>query len=223
MNTFQQSINPTGSIENVEGAVPLVIATQGASHPGLKKDRKETKQPKAEKKLSPNYLYEEIHIQINKIRDGDRHTRMNFYISLKTDNDIQFSTFLSGTATSATYETISQATKNKEYSMLEKIKEYKELHGNNLLLGRMKYKPINGYKTELHKTLIPHVLLAIYPVGDIFHATLKLLDEEIHFELTKEVEGKQKEFYDFGKSVIEKHGYNPNVDTTIPFNLSLMF
>ena len=196
MNTFQQSINPTGSNENVEGAEPLVIASQGASHPGVKEDRKKTKEPRAEKKLSPNYLYEEIHIQINKIRDGERHTRMNCYISLKTDNDIQFSTFLTGSATSATYETISQATKYKEYTMLDTIKEYKELHGGNLLLARMKYKPLNGYKTELHKNLIPNVLLAIYPVGDVFHATLKLLDEEIHFILTNELEGKQSEFYD---------------------------
>ena len=70
------------------------------------------------------------------------------------------------------------------------------MYGNDLMLGRMKYKPINGYKTELHKTLIPNVLLAIYPVDNIFHATLKLLDEEIHFVLTNELEGKQKEFYD---------------------------
>jgi len=196
MNTFQQSINPEGSNENVEGAEPLVLASQGASHPEMKEDRKKAKQPRTEKKLSPNYLYEEIHIQINKIRDGERHTRMNCYISLKTDSDIQFSTFLTGSATSATYETISQATKYKEYTMLDTIKEYKKLHGSNLLLARMKYKPLNGYKTELHKNLIPNVLLAIYPVGDTFHATLKLLDEEIHFILTNEVEGKQSEFYD---------------------------
>jgi len=196
MNTFQQSIKPEVSNENVEGAEPLVIASQGASHPGMKEDRKKTKEPRPEKKLSPNYLYEEIHIQINKIRDGERHTRMNCYISLRTDSDMKYSTFLTGSATSATYETISQATKYKEYTMLDTIKEYKELHGSNLLLGRMKYKPLNGYKTELHKNLIPNVLLAIYPVGNTFHATLKLLDEEIHFILTNEVEGKQSEFYD---------------------------
>ena len=195
MNTFQQSINPTGSNENVGSASPPIFASP-AQAPLVKEDRKKTKEPRTEKKLSPNYLYEEIHLQINKIRDGDRHTRMNCYISLKTDSDIQFSTFLSGKVTSATYETIKQATNGKEYSMLDTIKKYKELYGNDLMLGRMKYKPINGYKTELHKTLIPNVLLAIYPVDNIFHATLKLLDEEIHFVLTNELEGKQKEFYD---------------------------
>lgn len=195
LNTFQQSINPEGSNENVEVAEPPVLASQGASHPGVKEDRKKTKQPRTEKKLSPNYLYEEIHLQINKIRDGDRHTRMNCYISLKSDTDMQFSTFLSGKVTSALYETISQAKKNNEYSILDTIKKYKKIYGNNLMLGRMRYKPINGYKTDMHRTNIPHVLLAIYPVEDIFHATLKLLDEEIHFELTNVVEGKQKEYY----------------------------
>lgn len=195
LNTFQQSIKPEVSNENVEVAEPPVLASQGASHPGLKEDRKKSKEPRPEKKLSPNYLYEEIHLQINKIRDGDRHTRMNCYISLKSDTDMQFSTFLSGTVTSAIYETIKQATKYSEYSILDTIKKYKEIYGNDLLVGRMRYKPANGYKTDMHKKNIPNVLLAIYPVGDSFNATLKLLDEEIHFELTNIVEGKQKQFY----------------------------
>ena len=195
MNTFQQSINPEGSNENIGRASPPVLASQGASHPGMKEDRKKSKEPRTEKKLSPNYLYEEIHLQINKIRDGDRFTRMNCYLSLKSDSDIQFSTFLSGTVTSAIYETIKQATKYSEYSILETIKKYKEIYGNDLMLGRMRYKPLNGYKTKMHKTNIPNVLLAIYPVEDTFHATLKLMDEEIHFELSNTVEGKQKEFY----------------------------
>jgi hypothetical protein len=194
LNTFQQSIKPEVSNENVGSASPPISASP-AQAPVVKEDRKKTKEPKTEKKLSPNYLYEEIHLQINKIRDGDRYTRMNCYISLKTDTDIQFSTFLSGTVTSAIYETTKQATKYSEYSILDTIKKYKEIYGNDLMLGRMRYKPINGYKTDLHKKNIPNVLLAIYPVGDIFHATLKLLDEEIHFELTNEVEGKQKEYY----------------------------
>lgn len=197
LNTFQQSIEPEVLYENVEVAEPPVLASQGASHPGVKEDRKKTKEPRPEKKLSPNYLYEEIHLQINKIRDGDRHTRMNCYISLKTDSDIQFSTFLSGTVTTAIYETIKQATIKSEYSILDTIKKYKELYGNDLLLGRLRYKPINGYKTDLHKSNIPHVLLAVYPVDNVFHATLKLLDEEIHFVMTKEVAGNQKNFYDF--------------------------
>ena len=195
LNTSQQSIKPEVSNENVGRASPPLFASQGASHPGVKEDRKKTKEPKTERKLSPNYLYEEIHLQINKIRDGDRYTRMNCYISLKTDTDMQFSTFLSGNVTSAIYETVRQATKGSEYTILDTIKKYKEIYGNDLLLGRMRYKPANGYKTDMHKTNIPNVLLAIYPVGDTFHATLKLLDEEIHFELTNEVEGKQKEYY----------------------------
>jgi hypothetical protein len=194
LNTFQQSIKPEVSNENVEVAEPPISASP-AQAPLVKEDRKKTRIPKTEKKLSPNYLYEEIHVQINKIRDGDRHTRMNCYISLKSDTDMQFSTFLSGKVTSALYETISQATKYSEYSILDTIKKYKKIYGNNLMLGRMRYKPVNGYKTDMHRTNIPHVLLAIYPVGDTFHATLKLLDEEIHFELTNEVEGKQKEYY----------------------------
>jgi hypothetical protein len=194
LNTFQQSINPEGSNENSSSASPPVSASP-AQAPLVKEDRKKSKEPKTEKKLSPNYLYEEIHLQINKIRDGDRYTRMNCYISLKSDSDMKFSTFLSGTVTSAIYETTKQATKYSEYSILDTIKKYKEIYGNDLMLGRMRYKPVNGYKTELHKKNIPNVLLAIYPVADTFHATLKLLDEEIHFELTNEVEGKQKEFY----------------------------
>jgi hypothetical protein len=194
LNTFQQSINPEGSYENSRSASPPVSASP-AQAPLVKEDRKKTKIPKTEKKLSPKYLYEEIHLQINKIRDGDRHTRMNCYISLKSDTDMQFSTFLSGTVTSAIYETIKQATKYSEYSILDTIKKYKEIYGNDLLVGRMRYKPTNGYKTDMHKTNIPNVLLAIYTIGDTFHATLKLLDEEIHFELTNEIEGKQKEYY----------------------------
>ena len=195
LNTFQQSINPEGSNENLEVAEPPVLASQGASHPGVKEGRKKSKEPRAEKKLSPNYLYEEIHLQINKIRDGDRYTRMNCYISLKTDSDMQFSTFLSGSVTSAIHETMKQAVKHSEYSIIDAIKRYKNTYGDDLMLGRMRYKPINGFKTDLHRSNIPHVLLAIYTVDNTFHATLKLLDEEIHFELTNEIEGKQKEFY----------------------------
>jgi hypothetical protein len=196
LNTYQQSINPEGSNANVGRASPPLFAPQGAAHPGVREDRKKTREPRTERKLSPNYLYEEIHLQINKIRDGDRYTRMNCYISLKTDTDMQFSTFLSGNVTSAIYETIRQATKGSEYTILDTIKKYKEIHGNDLMLGRMRYKPTNGYKTDMHKANIPNVLLAIYPFEDTFHATLKLLDEEIHFELTNNVEGNQKEFYD---------------------------
>lgn len=195
LNTFQQSINPTGSNENVETATPFPIASQVPSGPSEEVTRNTKETRKQEKKLSPNYLYEEIHLQINKIREGDRHTRMNVYVSLKTDTDMRFSTFLSGSVTSAIFETIKQATKNSEYTILDKIKSYKEQYGNDLMLGRLKYKPINGYKTDMHKTNIPHVLLAIYPVNDTFHATLKLLDEEIHFELTNAINEKQKEFY----------------------------
>lgn len=194
LNTFQQSINPEGCIENVEVAEPPVLASQVAA---LRDESKpeDTGKPKTEKKLSPNYLYEEIHLQINKIRDGERHSRMNCYLSLKSDTDMQFSTFLSGSVTSATYETLKQATKNSEYSIIETIKKYKSLYGDDLMLGRLRYKPTNGFKTDMHKSNIPHVLLAIYPVENTFHATLKLLDEEIHFELTNELEGKQKQYY----------------------------
>jgi hypothetical protein len=192
MNTFQQSINPMGSIENVEAAEPPPVTSEVRAEERPKKSR----EPRPEKKLSPKYFYEEIHVQINKIRDGDRHTRMNVYISLKTDTDMTFSTFLTGSITTAIYETRSMAESKKEYSIVDKIDKAKTMYDNNLMTGRFKYKPLNGYKTDMHKGLIPHVLLIVYIDDEDFNCILHLLDETIPIKLTRNIEGKQKEFYD---------------------------
>jgi hypothetical protein len=194
LNTFQQSIEPEVLNANVRSASPISFASQGASHPRVKEDRKETGLP--EKKLSRNAMYEEIHFQMNKVKHGDRHTRAKIYLSLKTDLDVTFSVTLSGTVTNAIYETLAMAKEKNEYSMIDLINKLKDKHGPDLMLGRLKYKPRNGYKTDMHKSIIPHVLMAVYATDEGWGATLHMLGETYEFEMTNNIEGKQKQFYD---------------------------
>jgi len=211
MNTFQQSMEPLALIANVVADKPPPLAAQGASHPDVRKKekREEDRETKAfvEKKLSLNAIYEEIHFQMNKVREGDRHTRSKVYLSLKTDLDMTFSVTLSGSVTTATYETLSMANTKKEKSIVDLINKLKEEHGNNLMVGRLKYKPRNGYKTDMHKNIIPHVLIAVFPNEHGCGATLYMLGEKYEFEMSNKVEGKQKEFY----QVIGTYRKIPNV------------
>lgn len=210
MNTFQQSSQPEALFVNSRADKPPISASP-AQAPEVKENqekvRKTEKVPLVEKKLSPNAIYEEIHFQMNKIKDGERHARAKVYLSLKTDLDMTFSVTLSGSVTSAVYETISMATSKKENSIIELIKRLKECHGNDLMVGRLKYKPRNGYKTDMHKNIIPHVLIAVYPNELGFGATLYMLGQEYVFEMINTVEGKQKEFY----TVVGTYRKIPNV------------
>lgn len=200
MNTFQQAnacSQPLALNENVCLASPDGLASPGASHlsvrglkgMGLRENIIE------EKKLSRNSIYEEIHFQMNKIRVGTRYSRAKVYISLKTFEDMTFSVTLSGSVTTAVYETISMANLKKEYNIVTLIETLKEKHKNGLMVGRLKYKPRNGYKTELHRNIIPHVLIAVYPEHEHFGSTLYILGTEYCFEIN-EVQGLQKNFYD---------------------------
>jgi hypothetical protein len=206
MNTFQQSIEPEVLYANVGRAAPPSLASQGASHPGVKENRKksgetgqtgQTEKPLLpEKKLSRNAIYEEIHFQMNKVKDGDRYTRAKIYLSLKTDLDVTFSVTLSGSVTTAIHETLAMAREKKEQSIVDLINKLKEQHGSGLLLGRLKYKPRNGYKTDFHKNIIPYVLIAVYATHDGWGSTLYMLNEQYDFEMTNNIDGKQKQFYD---------------------------
>jgi hypothetical protein len=209
MNTFQQSSQPEALFVNDRADKPPRSASP-AQAPEVyiqEKVRKTEKVPLVEKKLSPNAIYEEIHFQMNKIKDGERHARAKVYLSLKTDLDMTFSVTLSGSVTSAVYETISMANTKKEHSIIELIKRLKECHGNDLMVGRLKYKPRNGYKTDMHKNIIPHVLIAVYPTEMGSGATLYMLGQEYVFEMTNTIAGKQKEYYD----VVGTYRKIPNV------------
>lgn len=201
MNTFQQSTrSSTSDYVNVGEASPPAFASQASSRPGSGRKYQEKPEVLAERKLGKNDVYEEIHIQVNKLQIGDRHSRAKVYVSLKRDNDINFSTFLSGSVTSALYETIATANEKKEYNIIKLIQSLKDKYGDNdLVVGRLKYKPRNNFKTDMHRSIIPHVLIAIYrDEYDNIQCCLYILNEKFEcvMNTNDELKGKQKQYYD---------------------------
>jgi hypothetical protein len=199
-NTFQQS-----SV-NVRGQAPAF--SSGAAHPGVKQrqeipgipgDQKVgiTEQKYGRKFSHQNDRIIEMHLQFSHVKEGNRHSRVKAYLSLKTESDSRYMIFMRSALTSAVDETF-RSIRNDCDKVLES--EASEVYSNHyyqgLFMGRVKYKPVKGNKIEKHhRENLPLTLLSAWIEDGYWHAKFYFLDRDYEFILDEEISAKQKPFY----------------------------
>lgn len=191
-NTFQQS-----SV-NVGGASPAQFASQGASPPGVKKDQKntgETKEINYGRRLSLQDLVVDIRCNLAKIREGDRHSRVTAYFSIRTEHDMRYMIFLRSSLTNAHYEILRSIDKDNNLPLRSIADDYiaKYNETGTLMLGRIRYKPTNNYVTEQHRKNHKHGLFALWVEDDNFRGELYLNGDYYPFEFSQDLTARQKE------------------------------
>lgn len=192
-NTFQQSSQPTALSVNVEEASPLPFASQGASHPGVREDREKNRLYGREAKV--NDFFTEIQISLGKPKEGTRTTRCSVYFSLKTDTDKKYNIFLRSKLTTSIDETMRSILKNNNLPLRDILNEFIESGANNLMVGRIQYKPVNNFITKQHRSNHKNGLAAVYMLDGIEYCTLYFNGEYYQFELTDDMTQSQCKSY----------------------------
>lgn len=197
-STLQQS---TESVEAPEA----LISSSGASHPGVKKDQRDTEKSGEPRKNIPRKVsledyYVQINMSVNEIRRGKRTDRMNAYLSLRDENDKKFTIFLRTSLTSATDETFrSLRNSNNGKSLEDALIEI----GSNcpkdakFFSGRLRYNPRRFKIEEEHKPNLKSAVIGIYDFGTSMTAVLFLLNEYYVIELSDDLTTKQQGTFDF--------------------------
>jgi hypothetical protein len=202
-NTLQQSTRSSSDIGNVGRAAPSLLAPPIASLQELKENsqRPKPKQKSLEdnmafaRKLRINDLIVEMHCQLGKWRTG-RYKRINAYFSIKTQDDIRYKIFLRSSATSALDETLRSIRNNKNNHLLQKAQDYISKY-DNILLGRIRYTPKNGFISEQHRPSLSSALFALWISDDQLLGELYLNGEHYPFNFTTDISDKQKKsFYE---------------------------
>lgn len=182
-NTFQQS-----SV-NVEGASPLPLSPTGASHPGVKEDQEipEVREKRFGRELTLNDLVVDITCCLAKIRIGNRYSRLIAYFSLKTEHDIRYMIFLRSNLTTAHDEILRSIDKSNNKPLRTIAEDYIKDYGNDLMIGRVKYKPTNKYVTEQHRKNHKHGLFALWATVEGFSGQLYLNGEYYDFDFNDDL------------------------------------
>jgi hypothetical protein len=147
-------------------------------------------------RLNPNVKYDRISVQMGNYRvngDRQRYRRSNVYVSLKESTEQHFNVFLTGAATNAKSELYrgcknSQAVKDIIDALFSKYPD--------VMIARLRYKPVDGYITDFHKKNTKSAILGLHQnVDGDFIATLVLYYELIEIPLTMPLSEKQKGMY----------------------------
>jgi len=183
--TFQQSTpSPTTDFVNVEVAAPLPVASQAPSGPGVREIR-------YGRPITKNDLIVDMTCCLAKIRTGARYQRVNAYFSIKTEHDIRYMIFLRSSLTTAHDEILRSIDKSNNKPLRSVAEDYINEHPGSLLLGRIRYKPINKYVTEQHRANHKHGLFALWPEGNTFYGELYLNGEYYPFEFNDDLTPEQ--------------------------------
>lgn len=196
-STLQQS--------NVSVVAPEApFSSSGASHPGVKKDQRNTGksgEPRKNipRKLSTQDYYVQINISVNEIRRGKRTDRMTAYLSLRDENDKKFTIFLRSSLTTAIDETF-RSIRKTDNKILEKA--LIDIGSNcpkdaKFFSGRLRYNPRRFKIEDEHKTNIKSALLGVYDYGTKLTAVLFLFDDYTVFDLTDDLTEKQQGTFNF--------------------------
>lgn len=147
-------------------------------------------------RLNPNVKYDRISVQMGNYRvngTNGRYKRSNVYVSLQESTEQHFNVFLTGAATNAKSELYrgcknSQAVKDIIDALFDKYPD--------IMVGRLRYKPIDGFITDFHKKLTKSAIIGLYQniEGD-FVAVLVLFYEFIEIPLTYPLSNKQNGMY----------------------------
>jgi hypothetical protein len=181
-NTFQQS-----SV-NVGEASPLQLSSTGASHPGVKEDQGIPEDRKSYgREITLNDLVVDITCCLAKIRVGNRYSRLIAYFSLKTEHDIRYMIFLRSNLTTAHDEILRSIDKSNNKPLRTIAEDYINTYGDDLMIGRIKYKPTNKYVTQQHRKNHKHGLFALWATLEGFTGQLYLNGEYYDFYFTDDL------------------------------------
>lgn len=144
------------------------------------------------KRLDPNAKYDRICIQMSNLRGKGRNIRANVYVSLKEDNENKFSVFLSGAMTNAKAE-LYRGCKNSQ-----SVKDIIDTLFNtypDIIIGRLRYKSVNGFISDFHKKLTKSAIIGVYKNSeDVYIAILVLYYEFIEIPLNHPLSEKQQDW-----------------------------
>lgn len=150
---------------NVEEASPPLLASPVASRPVVRENQAERSYGR---KISKDDVITDICCVIGKVRTGDRYQRMTAYLSIQTDRDSRYMIFMRSSLTTAHDEIIRSCVKYDNLPLRDICKDYIK-SGKEVLIGRVRYKPVNGFIAEQHRPNLKHALLAVW-IND--HGTL---------------------------------------------------
>lgn len=190
-NTFQQSS------ANVSAQAPTSFPT-----PAEQSVRDTKKTGKSESRYGRRLNYQtdkivEICMQVGNVRTGKRYNRASAYLSIRTETDVRYMIFMRSSLTTATDETLRSIKKDNDKALLTNYEDaYSEHYNDNLWLGRVKYKPINGFVKEEHRKNLPLSLLSMWTQDGCYHAKFYFLGDEYEFILDEDLSTGQQKFYE---------------------------
>lgn len=146
-------------------------------------------------RLNPNVHYDRISIQMGNYRingKNNRYQRSNVYVSLKESTEQNFNVFLTGAATNSKTE-LYRGAKNSQ--LVRDVLGAMYDQYPDIIIARLRYKAVNGYITDFHKSLTKSAILGINKEDDDFIAILFLYNEFIEIPLTDPLSEKQQGLY----------------------------
>jgi hypothetical protein len=197
-NTFQQSNGLAGPTSvNVSAQAPTSIPTPAEQSVRY---TEETGKPDSRYGRRLNYQNDkivEICMQVGNARIGDRYNRASAYLSIRTETDVRYMIFMRSSLTTALDETIRSVRKDGDKALMTCLEDALAEHSNQKLwLGRVRYKPINGFVKKEHRKNLPLSLLSMWIEDDRYHAKFDFLGDEYLFVLDEDLSTGQKKFYD---------------------------
>lgn len=200
-NTFQQSNDPSGPTSvNVSAQAPTSFPTPAEQ--SVKKTKNTGKSGDTERRYGRRLNYQtdkivEICMQVGNVRTGTRYNRASAYLSIRTETDVRYMIFMRSSLTTALDETIRSVRKDGDKALMTCLEDAMGEHINqNLWLGRVKYKPINGFVKDEHRKNLPLSLLSMWVEDNLYHARFYFLGEEYDFVLDEDLSQGQQKFYE---------------------------
>ena len=190
-NTFQQSS------ANVSAQAPTSFLTPAGQSV---REPKDTGRPENRYGRKLNYQHDkivEICLQVGNVRTGKRYNRSTAYLSIRTETDVRYMIFMRSSLTTALDETIRSIRKDGDKALMSCLEDAMGEHmTQNLWLGRVKYKPINGFVKDEHRKNLPLSLLSMWIEDGLYHAKFYFLGDEHTFILDEELSAGQQKFYE---------------------------
>lgn len=146
-------------------------------------------------RLNPHVKYDRISIQMGNYRlngANNRYRRSNVYVSLRESTEQEFNVFLTGAATNSKSE-LYRGAKNSQ--LVKDVLDAMFHQYPDIMIARLRYKPVDGFITDFHKPLTKSAILGINKENDDFIAILFLYHEFIEIPLTYPITEKQQGKY----------------------------
>lgn len=146
-------------------------------------------------RLNPQVHYDRISIQLGNYRvsgKNNRYRRSNVYISLQESTEQTYNVFLTGAATNSKTE-LYRGAKNSQ--LVKDVIDAMFHQYPNIMIARLRYKPVDGFISDFHKTLVKSAIVGINKEDDDFIAILFLYNEFIEIPLIDPLSKKQKGKY----------------------------